>query len=214
MSLPPVRVNLLKQVFQEKRLAERKAIGARLKRMAPVIAAFILLAVSATLWWQAHRAGDKLHFIEKAQQVSKQRIDRISELSKVEEGLRKQIESLNWVTEDYPMVSYRLYQIARAIPNSLWLKEVYIPERQMGRKKRRGEQSPLSKLYVVGYAHEQHEIVGFLDSLRKCECFSDVKQENTSEVRVAGEKILEFRIGLTSKPRSDGAQLAKVNLDK
>jgi hypothetical protein len=97
------------------------------------------------------------------------------------------------------MISYRLYEAARSIPDSLWLKEIYIPERQTSKKKKRSEQQPASKLYVVGYAHEQYQIEEFLGKLRDCDCFSDVKQENTSEVRLAAERVLEFRIGLTSE---------------
>ena len=47
---------------------------------------------------------------------------------------------------------------------------------------------------------EQRQIEEFLSTLRKCNCYSDVKQESTSEARLATEKILEFRIGLTSEP--------------
>jgi len=54
-------------------------------------------------------------------------------------------------------------------------------------------------LYVTGYAKDQHQIEVFLDKLRKCECFANVKQENTSEISVAGERALEFKIGLGPK---------------
>jgi len=194
-----LRVNLLKQINQERRAAERKAIRAKLGRMAPTIAILILLVVSGTLWWQVRRAGEKLYLIENARQASKQRIDHISQLSKAEEELLKQIESLDWVAEDYPMVSYRLFNIAQTIPNSLWLKEVYIPEEQISRKKKQNEQPSVSKMYLVGYAHEQDQIEDFLSNLRECDCFSDVKQESTSEVLLAGERVLEFRIELTSR---------------
>jgi Tfp pilus assembly PilM family ATPase len=204
----PLRINLTKQIAQERRAAERKAVRARLGRMAPAIAVIILLAISGTIWWQVHRAEGKLDLIEEARQASKQRIDRISELSEIEKGLQKQIESLDWVIDNYPLVSYRLYEIAQAIPDSLWLKEVYIPEKQTSRKKKRDKQNLIAKLYVVGYAHEQHQIEEFLGNLRKCDCFSDVKQENTSEVSLAGERILEFRIGLSSNARRGDACVA------
>jgi len=204
-SLPllPLRVNLLKQIAGERRAAERKAMRAKLARMAPAIAILILLIVSGALWWQVRRAEDKLRFTQNAQQASRQRIDRISQLSEIEKGLLKQIESLDLVEDNYPMVSYRLLRIARTIPDSLWLKEVYIPEKQISTKKKRDEQQSASRMYVVGYAHEQHQIEQFLDGLRKCDCFSDVKQESTSEVRLAGERVLEFRIALTSNPHRE-----------
>ena len=117
--------------------------------------------------------------------ASKRRMDLISSLGDMEKDLQKQIQSLDWVTDNYPMVSYRLYQIAQTIPDSLWLKEVYIPERQTSRKRNRSEQRQFSTLYVVGYSHEQNHIEEFLEALRGCDCFSDVKQESTSEVRLA-----------------------------
>ena len=194
-----LRINLLKQVIREKRTAERKATWAKVERMAPAIAIIVLLAISGMLWYQVYRAGEKLQILEGARQANKQRGDQVSKLIKMEEGLQKQAKHLNWAAEDYPTVSYRLYEIALAIPDSLWLKEVKIPERQPSRKKREQLQ-PISKLYVIGYAHEQRQIEEFLDNLRKCDCFSDVKQESTSEARLASEKILEFKIGLTSEP--------------
>jgi len=197
--LSPLRVNLLKQVVRERQAAGRKAMWARVGRMAPAIAIIVLLAISGMLWYQVYRAGGKLQLLEDARQANKQRGDQVSKLIKTEEGLQKQAKYLDWAAEDYPMVSYRLYEIALAIPDSLWLKEVKIPEQQSGRRKREQLQS-ISKLYVIGYAHEQRQIEEFLGNLRKCDCFSDVKQESTSEARLASEKILEFKIGLTSNP--------------
>jgi len=194
-----LRINLLKQVIREKRTAERKATWARVERMAPAIAIIVLLAISGMLWYQVYRAGEKLQILEDARQTNKQRGDQVSKLIKTEEGLQKQAKHLNWAAEDYPAVSYRLYEIALAIPDSLWLKEVKIPEWQPSRKKREQLQ-PISKLYVIGYANEQRQIEEFLSNLRKCDCFSDVKQESTSEARLASEKMLEFKIGLTSNP--------------
>ena len=189
----------IKQIIQEKRLTEKRAARTRLSRLAPAIAAFVLLLISGTLWWQIYRADDKLHLLQNALRVSKQKANRVSQLNEIEEALQKQQESLLWATEDYPMVSYRLYEIASAIPDSLWLKEVRIPEWQPSRKKREQLQ-PISKLYVVGYANEQRQIEEFLGNLRKCDCFSDVKQESTSEARLGVEKVLEFKIGLTTNP--------------
>ncbi len=197
--LSPLRVNLLKQVIRERQAAGRKATWARVGRMAPAIAIIVLLAISGMLWYQVYRAGEKLQLLEDARQVNKQRSDQVSKLIKTEEGLQRQAKYLDWAAEDYPMVSYRLYEIALAIPDSLWLKEVRIPERQPSRKKRDQPQS-ISKLYVIGYANEQRQIEEFLSNLRKCDCFSDIKQDSTSEARLATEKLLEFKIGLTSEP--------------
>jgi Tfp pilus assembly PilM family ATPase/Tfp pilus assembly protein PilN len=194
-----LRINLLKQIARERRAAERKATRVKLGRMAPAIAIFALLAISGAIWWQVYRAEGNLYLTENARQASKEQRSLISQKEEEHKGLQEQIEFLDWVEDDYPMVSYRLYEIARAIPDSLWLKEVYIPEKQASRKRERSEQQSLSKLYVVGYAHEQYQIEDFLSGLRKIDCFSDVKQENTSEVRLAGERVLEFRIGLTSR---------------
>lgn len=201
----PLRINLLKQIVQEKRATQKKATRAKLGRMAPAIAVLILLAVSGALWWQVHRAKEELYFIENARRAGKQRVHRISQMDEIEKGIQKQIESLDWVADNYPMVSYRLYKIAQTIPDNLWLKEVYIPDQQITRKKRK--QQPISKLYVVGYAHEQHQIEEFLGNLRMCDCFSDVKQESTSEVRLAGKRVLEFRIALTSDPRRSESRI-------
>ncbi len=205
----PFRINLLRQIAQERRAVERKAIWDRLGQMAPAIAAVVLLAISALLWWQVNRAEGELRSLEDARQSNKQRISRISQLNETEENLQERIASLDWAASGYPMVSYRLYEIAQTMPGDLWLKEVYIPEKQTSSKKKKNEQPPISKLYVVGYAQEQHQIEGFLSDLRKCDCFSDVKQESTSEVRLAGERILEFKIGLISDPR----RLVKASLD-
>ncbi len=202
--LSPLRVNLLKQVIREKRTAERKAVWARAGRMAPAIAIIVLLAISGMLWHQVYRAGGKLQLLEDTRQANRQRGEQVSKLIKTEEELQKQAKYLDWAAEGYPMVSYRLYEIALAIPDSLWLKEVKIPEWQPSRK-RRDQLQPISKLYVIGYANEQRQIEEFLSNLRKCDCFSDVKQESTSETRLATEKILEFEIGLTSEPIRDSS---------
>jgi len=201
MPLPPLRINLLKQIAQEKRSASRKAVKARLGRVAPTIAAAVLIIVLALLWWKTHRAEDELQFLENIHQVNNQRRERISQLGTVEKALRERMKILSWAADDYPMVSYRLYRIAQAIPDSLWLKEVYIPEKQTTSKKKRDKAQAVSKLYVVGYAHKQPQIDGFLSDLRSCDCFSDVKQESMSEVRLAGEEVLEFKLGLASEPR-------------
>jgi hypothetical protein len=209
-----LRINLLKQIAQEKRVVERKALGAKLARFAPAIAIVVLLAISGILWWQVGEARDKLYISEKAQKAEKLQMSSISQLREVEKELQEQIDLLSWASENYPMVSYRLYQIAQNIPDSLWLKEVYIPEQRVSRRKRQDVPQPISNIQVVGYAERQSHIVDFLSALRKCDCFSDVRQENTSEVRSEGQQILEFQIGLTSHPGEAGIKLAKVETDE
>ena len=65
---------------------------------------------------------------------------------------------------------------------------------------------------LLGLLHEgaQEEIGEFLSALRLCDSFSDVKQESTTEVRLSGERVLEFQIGLTSHAGIIDTQLAKV----
>lgn len=218
----PLAANLLKQITQENIAAERKVFKGKLMRVVPAITIFVLLVVSGALWWEIHRAEGKLSSLENARQANKQQNDRISQLKDEEAGLQRRIKALDWAAEDYHTVSYRLYQISRAIPNNIWLKEVYIPEEQTVREKRAqaspkpGWRKPISKLYVVGYANEQRYIEAFLASLRECDCFSDIKQESTSEVHLFAqvfpkldEKLLEFTLCLTSHPRADDISTAQ-----
>ena len=209
-----IRLNLRRQIAQEERVARKKAMRAKLAHMAPAIAIPILMAISGTLWWQVREVGEKLHSVRQAQELSRKRMGSIKQLNETEKELQKQIDFLDWSGEAYPMVSYRLYQIARTLPDSLWLKEVYISEQKVSRKRKRNSLQPIANLRVVGYAHEQEQIVEFLGALRRYACFSDVKQESTSEVRLSGERILEFQVGLTSHPGKMGVQLAKEGEDR
>ena len=191
-----LKINLLRQVVQEKQKVRRKVAKTKLSRLAPSISMLIMLIISCLLWWQTNQAKGKLNAIETALQTNVKQFNNASTLRDTAKKLDKQIELLNWVTEDYPMVSYRLYRIAQMIPNDVWLKEVYIPVIRLDKKKKQG--NPISKMNVVGYAQEQSQIESFLENLRRCDCFSDVRQEKTSEITIAGERVLEFKIVLVS----------------
>jgi Tfp pilus assembly protein PilN len=208
--LRPLRLNLLKQVSKERRAEEKKARIGKLGKISPAIAAFVLLIISGLLWQQIQKSKNELHLLEKRQMVENDHLQRISQLNETLEDIQHRTESLWWANEDYPMISYRIYEIAKSLPHSLWLKEIYIPEK-IGKKGK--IQQSISKLYVVGYAHEQNQIVSFLNNLRKCECFSDVIQESTAEVRWEGARVLEFKIGLTSRI-SHIYPLAKASLSR
>jgi len=191
-----IRINLLRQVIQEDQGVRRKKSQTRLLKLAPAISMFIMLVISCALWWQTSQEKSKLHSIEATLQTNVKQFNNKASLKYTMNKLDKQIESLDWVTEDYPMVSYRLYRIAQMVPDNVWLKEIYIPEINVDKKKK--QENPISKLNVVGYAHEQNQIESFLENLRRCDCFSDVKQESASEITLIGERLLEFDIALTS----------------
>jgi hypothetical protein len=209
-----IRLNLRRQIAQEERAVRRKAICSRLARMSPAIAIPVFMAVSGALWWQVREIGREVHSLKGTQELSRQQVGSTKQLIALEKELQKQTSFLDWSTESYPMVSYRLYQIAQTIPNSLWLKEVYIPEQRTGRRRRHNTLQPISDLRVVGYAHKQEEIREFLIALSRCDCFTSIKQESTSEVRVSGERLLEFEIALISHPEKVGTELAKAGIDR
>ncbi len=123
--------------------------------------------------------------------------EKISELKNKKEDLNKKILTFNWLSDKYPMISYRMYKIATEIPDSLWLKEIYIPE--IKTTKRNEESTKYSFLYVIGYARDQGQIDYFIERLKKCDCFTVVRQESTSEVLVSDERLLEFKICLVSE---------------
>jgi Tfp pilus assembly protein PilN len=191
-----LRINLLNQVIQEKQEAKRKETKARLFKFAPAISMTVLLIISCILWWQVREEKNKLRIIETELQTSVKQSNDTTNLKDIGKKLDKQIESLDWVMDEYPMVSYRLYKIAQMVPNSVWLKEVYIPESRMDKKKK--QDNPINKINVSGYAHKQDQVELFLDNIRKCDCFSEVRQEGALEVSLNGEKVLEFEIGLIS----------------
>lgn len=191
-----LKINLLRQVVQEERGAKKKEARTKLLRFAPAISIIILIVISCILWWQTTQAKDNLHAIEVTLQTNVKQLNDASALRDTAKMLDKQIESLGWVTEEYPMVSYRLYRIAQMVPDSVWLKGVYIPE--VHKDKNKKQENPVAKINVAGYAQEQGQIESFLENLRRCDCFSDVRQESASEITVAGDRLLEFEIGLTS----------------
>ncbi|MFC1716761.1 PilN domain-containing protein [Candidatus Poribacteria bacterium] len=207
-------LNLHRQIAQEERVKRKKDIKDGLKRMAPAIAIAILMIISSILWWQVQKVGKETQSVREAQDISRKRMGSMKQLTEQEKELRNQIAFLDWSDHAYPMVSYRLYQIAQTIPDSLWLKEVSIPEQKVRRRKRHTTPPAMSRLRVTGYAREQEHIVEFLAALKVYPCFSDVKQESTSEVRMSGERVLEFQIGLTSHAGKTEAQLAKAGGDR
>jgi len=190
-----LRINLLRQVMQEERGARKKEAKTKLLKFSPAISVITLIIISCILWWQTIQAKDKLHNIEAALQINVKQFNDTSALQNTAKKLDKQIDSLGWLAEGYPMVSYRLYRIAQMVPGSVWLKGVYIPEVHKDKKK---QENPVAKINVAGYAQEQGQIESFLENLRRCDCFSDIRQESASEITIAGEKLLEFEIGLTS----------------
>jgi len=197
-SLALIRINLLRQIFAEKKLARKGELKARLIRLYPAFMIIALLLISAILGWQVHNTKISLKSIEDDMQANEERNALILKLKDTEKKLNAQIKSLSWTTDSYPMVSYRLYIIAKSIPNDIRLKEVYIPEIKIDKKKQK--EQPISRLNVVGYAREQIQIESFIENLRRYDCFSDVRQESSQEVSVSGEKLLEFGIGLISEP--------------
>lgn len=209
-----MRLNLRRQIAQEERVSKKKALQSRLAHMAPAMAILILMAISGMLWRQVQETDKKIRSVREAQEVSRRRMGSMKHLIEKEKELQKQVAFLGWSMEMYPMVSYRLYQIAQTIPDSLWLKEVSIPEQKVSRRKRSTAPPAISKLRVVGYAHEQEHIVEFLTALKAYPCFSDVKQESTSEVRMSGGSVLEFQIGLVSHAGKTEIQLAEAGVDR
>lgn len=208
-----MRLNLRRQITQEARVSRKKALQARLAHMAPAMAIPILMAISGILWWQVQEVGKEIRSVREAQEVSRKRMGSMKQLTEQEKELQKQVAFVDWSADAYPMVSYRLYQIAQTIPDSLWLKEVSIPEQRMSKRKRYTTPPAISKLRVIGYAHKQEHIMEFLSALRQYPCFSDVKQESTSEVRMSGERVLQFQIGLVSHAGKTTPQLAKAGVD-
>ncbi len=209
-----MRLNLRRQITQAERIGRKKALKTRLAYVAPAVAIPILMAISVMLWWQVQEVGKEIRSVRETQAVSRRRMGSIKQLKEQEKELQQQVAFLDWSLKDYPMVSYRLYQIARTIPDSLWLKEVSIPEQKIRKRKRYTTSPAISRLKIIGYAHEQEHIVEFLTALKAYPCFSAVKQESTSEVRMSGDRILEFQIGLTSHAGKTAPQLAKAGVDR
>jgi hypothetical protein len=197
-----VGINLYKQVYKENRVAKNKIAKVKMQQMAPIIVAIMLLLSAIILGWQDIIARNELRYAENIMQTSKKQISDISVFNKTEEEMLDRAKALNWALDEYPIISYRLYGIARAIPESLWLKEIYIPVAQV-KKKKKDEQPPISILNVVGYAHEQSQIEDFINRLKNYDCFSEVRQEALSEVMLTGERVLEFNIRLRSNRISD-----------
>lgn len=193
-SLSPVRINLFRQIMQERRIASRSAMKAKLRKLSPTIAIALLTIASGIFWWQSYQAKEKLALLENARLANEKRNAYAVALAKTGEELKERIKYLGWAEDSSPMISYRLYKIAEALPPILWLKEIYTPEN----KDKKETLSSTSKLYVVGYAHKQDQIEKFIDNLKKCDCFLDVRQESISEILLSGDRVLEFTIGLTS----------------
>jgi hypothetical protein len=195
---PLIEINLYRQVRHEERAAKQMAARIKLHRRFPAIATAFLFIAALILGWQDLNTREKLQSMDGMIRVSKMQLEEISSLNRTEGELLEKAMSLNWVTKDYPMLSYRFYRIAGAIPDSVRLKEMYIPEVQQSKKKKQEELRSISTLHVVGYAREQSQIESFLDNLRNCDCFTDAKQEMLSETLLSGERLLEFNIRLSS----------------
>lgn len=193
-----IRVNLLEQIIQENKIAKKKAIKIKFARIAPTITLVILLIISLVLVWQNYKLKERLFSEENRVEKYNSVINNIKEIKNTKENLDEKIMTFNWLSYGYPLVSYRMYKIATEIPDSLWLKEIYIPEIKTSKKK--NEDSKYSILYVVGYARDQGQIDYFINRLKRCGCFNNVRQESTSEVLVSNEKLLEFKIALISEP--------------
>ena len=200
--IPLIEIDLHRQVLQDGRVSRQRAIKARLRRGVPAIIAFSLFILALILGWQANSLRGELRSMDGVIQNGKAQLTLITELNNRERELLARASSLSWVVDGYPMLSYRLYCIAKATPESLWLKEMYIPRVQQNRRKNQQEESrTASTLHIVGYAREQSQIESFLDRLRVYDCFTDVKQEILSEKMVSGERVLEFNIRLSSEPK-------------
>ena len=58
----------------------------------------------------------------------------------------------------------------------------------------------MNTLIVTGYAFSQADIDDFIKQLRKLDCFSEAKQDNTEERIMDKQKVLLFQLSLKSKP--------------
>ncbi len=194
-----IRINLMEQIIKENKLEKKRAIKARLARLAPTMILIILLIISSSLILKNYRLKEELTVIENKNKLSEKIQKDVSKLEETQKNLDEKLTTFKWLSDRYPMISYRMYKIATEIPDSLWLKEIYMPDLRTGRKK--NQDPSYSILYVIGYARDQGQIDYFIDRLKRCDCFTNVRQESTSEVLVSSERLLEFKISLISEPQ-------------
>ncbi|MGQ9609461.1 MAG: hypothetical protein ACUVWN_09170 [bacterium] len=193
-----IRINLMEQIIKENKLEKKRAIKAKLSSLTPTIILIVLLIISALLTLQNYKLKEKLIITEKIIQDNKNKLEEIKKIENKKGNFNERIMTFGWISDKYPMLSYRMYKIATEIPDDLWLREIYVPDLRAGKK--RNENLAYSIIYVIGYAKDQEQIDYFIDRLKRCDCFTSVRQESTSEALVLNERLLEFKIGLISKP--------------
>lgn len=192
-------LNLMKPLLIERRAKEKTKRKERALRFGPVSAMLVLAATAIFLFQKTDIAQTKLTEAKAAQQLFEQKVNEKEALGKLSSNLSRQIEALRWVDAGYPALSYRLYQVARSVPQNVWLKEVSTPPQPKRKKK---EIPVMDSLIVTGYAPAQADIDDFTQRLKKLSCFSEIRQDNTEERIMNKQKVLLFQLSLKSKQAS------------
>jgi type IV pilus assembly protein PilN len=191
-------LNLLKPLLIERRAKEKIQRKERALRFGPVGAMLALTATAIFLFSKADIAQKELTQAKAAQQLFEQKVNEKEDLIKLSSELSRQIEALRWVDAGYPSLSYRLYQVAMLTPQNVWLKQV----NTLPQPKREKKEIPvMDALIVTGYAFSQADVDDFIKQLRKLDCFSEVKQDNTEERIMDKQKVLLFQLSLKSKSK-------------
>lgn len=209
-----IGINLIKQLIKEKRKQQRLQAKQRALRLAPAFALLVFLLFSLTLRQWITSAQDKLVFYKSAQKARQSNKKEVVRLKKTVDKLQNQENAVSWAEPKYPPLSYRLHHIALATSKEIWLSEIEMPEESP--KKRKSDVIPImSTLYLSGYSPSQQNIDDFKKRLSKQDAFYTVKQEITEESRYSGERVLEFRLELKSKPvESRKGEILKTNHDR
>ncbi|MFQ6041378.1 MAG: pilus assembly protein PilM [Candidatus Poribacteria bacterium] len=194
------KTNLLRPLIEEQEAKKKAETKRRLWRLTPVIALISLLLCSVFLWRQTRITQRRLIEQINVQRSRQLKMEKLANLTERLEGLQRQKLTLNWPQFRYPPLSYRLYQVALAMPRKVWLKEISTIEEPKRQSKRKKEIiKAMSSIIVTGFAHSQEEIDDFIKRLRRQDAFYLVRQQNSEEISVAGEKLLEFQLMLQSE---------------
>jgi hypothetical protein len=192
-----ISLNLMKPLLIERRAKEKIQRKERALRFGPVGVMLALTATAIFLFQKTDIAQKELTEAKATQQLFEQKVKEKGDLENLSSQLSSNIEALRWVDAGYPSLSYRLYQVAMSTPHNVWLKQVNTPPQPKRVKK---EIPVVDALIVTGYAFSQADIDDFIKQLRKLDCFSEVRQDNTEERIMDKQKVLLFQLSLKSKP--------------
>lgn len=192
-----IHLNLITPILNQRAHAKKQRQKQQIKRLIPFAAMLCLLAANVGMWDIVESTRSRVEALHQDRNVVKKKERRIKGLREKQEKFQKQVTALAWGERRFRPLADRLVQVAESIPNPVRLTEIKTLEAPRG-SQARVDFDARETFILTGLAKAQEEIDGFRIALATHGDFHAVRQIQTEQITVKGEKWLTFALSLKS----------------